>query len=151
MENTNPENKRLDVIVKEAEVQGIKVVLVAAEPILTGHHRIAALLESDKFMVVFANNLPKEDDLHVAQIMLEAKAKIEDNPFKNEKIFKFNAPKIEDLIRPLVAYEEEKISEPKVNIPAIAKKHDNFARMKGNRTAASKPLVKNILGFRGRR
>lgn len=60
MEHFNVERQPLSELIKEAEEKKLKIIIVH-EPIIDGHHRAKAFIESDKFMVIGSSNLLPED------------------------------------------------------------------------------------------
>lgn len=68
MEHTNPDRKPFSELVKEAEEKDLKIVLVA-EPIIDGHHRVEMFIKHDKFMVIKMSNLLEADQTELKEKM----------------------------------------------------------------------------------
>lgn len=102
MEHLNIERKRLSELVKEAEKKNMQVVLVE-EPIIDGHHRVAALIESEHFMVISTKNLLEEDQ----QLVNSTKEQLEEQDKEMAKLFgRLPEQNMEELVMKIEALPE---------------------------------------------
>jgi len=108
MENLNTERKPLSELIKEAEEKGVTLVLVA-DPVIDGHHRVQAFIKMDKFMVVYTSSLPESDNETVAKMMAESKPlTTKRDPFEAEPIQLKNY-RLEELPENIILNEDNKL------------------------------------------
>lgn len=137
MENTNPERKPLSELIKEAEEKGMMLVLVA-DPITDGHHRVAAFIKMDKFMVVRTSNLPESDNETVAKMLEQSKPfpEVEREP----AVFPIKNYRLEELPDNIILNEDNTLHHVK---PTHLKVSDVNKRVLPNLFQMKKNMLRN--------